>query len=75
MIPPASEDDKDSDNSDNDGKGGKYEEKNQIIDGSTYYGDHYDAAYDEAIEDLMNNEDISDEDKEIIKDYFETIRK
>lgn len=74
-IPPLSEEKDPSNNPDNDGEGGKYEEKNQIIDGSTYYGDHYDAAYDEAIEDLMNNEDISDEDKEIIKDYFETIRK
>lgn len=58
-----------------DGSGGRYEAEGQIIDGNTFYGDHYDAAYDQAIEELLSNENISEEDKEIIKDYFDTIRK
>ena len=58
-----------------DGTGGRYEGNSQIIDGNQYYGDHYEAALEEAKQDLMSNENISEEDKQIIMDYFETIKK
>lgn len=70
MLPP-----EDEDSDDQDGSGGRYEGNGQIIDGGQYYGDHYEAALEEAKQDLMNNENISEEDKQIIMDYFETIKK
>ena len=74
MLPP--EDEEGNDPGDpGDGTGGRYEGNGQIIDGGQYYGDHYEAALEEAKQDLMNNENISEEDKQIIMDYFETIKK
>ncbi len=45
----------------------------QVIDGSTYYGDVYDNAYEDAMSYLNSNEDLPDYLKKIIKDYFDTI--
>lgn len=73
MLPPEDEDSNGPGNSD--GSGGRYEGNSQIIDGNQYYGDHYEAALEEAKQDLMSNENISEEDKQIIMDYFETIKK
>lgn len=74
MLPP--EDEEGNDPGDpGDGTGGRYEGNSQIIDGNQYYGDHYEAALEEAKQDLMSNENISEEDKQIIMDYFETIKK
>ena len=70
MLPPEGEEGNDPGNSD-----GRYEGNSQIIDGNQYYGDHYEAALEEAKQDLMSNENISEEDKQIIMDYFETIKK
>lgn len=74
MLPPEDED-SNGPGDDQDGSGGRYEGNGQIIDGGQYYGDHYEAALEEAKQDLMNNENISEEDKQIIMDYFETIKK
>lgn len=74
MLPPEGED-SNGPGGDQDGSGGRYEGNGQIIDGGQYYGDHYEAALEEAKQDLMNNENISEEDKQIIMDYFETIKK
>ena len=74
MLPPEDED-SNGPGGDQDGSGGRYEGNGQIIDGGQYYGDHYEAALEEAKQDLMNNENISEEDKQIIMDYFETIKK
>lgn len=59
------------------GEGGKYAENNQVIDGSTYYGDTtFDNAYTDAMEGMQNGEDGDDGDlKKIIGDYYETIEK
>lgn len=74
MLPPEDEEGNDP-GGPGDGTGGRYEGNGQIIDGGQYYGDHYEAALEEAKQDLMNNENISEEDKQIIMDYFETIKK
>ncbi len=56
--------------------GGAYEDKNQIIDGETYYGDsNFDNAYDDAMDDLSGDNDMSDDLKGIIQDYYDTIAK
>lgn len=53
---------------------GQYEPANQVIDGETYYGGStYDNAYEQMMEELAQSEDIPDELKDIIVDYFETI--
>lgn len=62
------------DPSDNPQGGGQYEPANQVIDGETFYGGAtYDNAYEQMMEELAQSEDIPDELKDIIVDYFETI--
>ena len=56
--------------------GGKYEEVNQVFDGNTYYGGEvFDTAHEEMTEEVTQNQDISKEEKDIIGDYFDTIKK
>ena len=57
--------------------GGKYEDYNQVIDGSTYYGDTtFDNAYNDAMEQMQGEGDnTSEEMKKIISDYYENIEK
>lgn len=51
--------------------GGRYEEKNQIINGSTYYRDvDY---YEAVIKKLTSGEEISQEEREFIEKYFGSI--
>lgn len=53
------------------GAGGKYEERNQIIDGEHYYRDELEAGYYErAMEMLRNGQDIPPELRAIIEAYF-----
>lgn len=60
----------------NKGAGGKYEEHNQVYDGETYYGGQvYQNAYDEALERMNEDEDLSEEEKELINEYYKTIAK
>ena len=59
-----------------DGAGGKYEENNQVIDGRTYYGDTtFDNAYSDAMDNLQQDSNMSDDLKDIIGDYYSTIEK
>ncbi|MBQ9728262.1 MAG: hypothetical protein IJV85_01560 [Clostridia bacterium] len=52
----------------------EWQANNQVIDGKTYYGGPtYDNAYEQAMEELQQNEEIPDELKEIIENYFTTI--
>lgn len=53
----------------------KYNDKNQIIDGQTYYGDEYDGALEDAMDDMGKSEEIPDDVKDAIKDYFDNIKK
>ena len=54
--------------------GGRYEENNQVIDGSTYYGDEYEGAYDDAMQEVTQDGEIPDDLSGIIGDYFDTIK-
>ena len=56
--------------------GGQYEEVNQVIDGETYYGNKtFDNAYEEAMEAIQNSDSLTEEQKKIISDYYDTIEK
>lgn len=58
------------------GSGGRYEESNQVDDGKTYYGDEKFAnAYDDAMDSIQNDDEMSEDMKEIIKKYYDTIKK
>ncbi len=51
-----------------------YEPHNQVIDGETYYGDAvFDNAYEDVMDELSKNKDISDFEKEMIVSYFRSI--
>lgn len=54
------------------GPGGKYEEINQVYDGNTFYGDVYDEAYEEGMDDLSGG-DYSDSEKDMASGYLDGI--
>jgi hypothetical protein len=54
--------------------GGRYEPQNQIRDGETYYGDEYEDAFNEAMEEVSQDGDLEDGQKDIIGDYFDAIQ-
>lgn len=55
------------------GAGGQYEEKNQILDGETYYRDQYEKYYEEAVKKLQNGGELTPEERAIIESYFGSI--
>lgn len=55
------------------GAGGKWEENNQFLDGSTYYGDHKDEYYELAQQIFEENGEIPPEMLEFFKNYFSGI--
>lgn len=58
------------------GAGGVYEDHNQVFDGETYYGGQvYKNAYEEAIERMAKEQGWTEEEKELIYEYFKTIAK
>ena len=58
------------------GGGDLDESASMVIDGKTNYGGStYDNAYDQAMEDLGGNDDISEDGKGVITDYLDTIAK
>lgn len=57
-------------------EGGKDNDADQVYDGKTFYGDEtYQDALNEAIESSSSNSNLSDDEREIISDYFEAIAK
>lgn len=58
----------------NDQHGGQYVPSNQIIDNKTYFGHEYDAAYEKALEELDQDEEISEDQKDMTGAYFDTIK-
>ncbi len=55
--------------------GGANDESNQIIDGETYYGGStFDNYYDQAMGELSQNGDMPENLKEIIENYYDTIK-
>ncbi len=53
-----------------DGGGGRYQEGNNIIDGSEYYRDHLEDYKPFVEEYLANNPDLTEEEREFIEKYF-----
>lgn len=62
-------------NDDNWGDGAKGSPANQVINGETYYGDIFNQSYQEAVERIKNDTNLTDAQKKAITDYFESIRK
>lgn len=62
-------------NDDSWGDGAKGSPANQVINGETYYGDIFNQSYQEAVERIKNNTNLTDAQKKAITDYFESIRK
>lgn len=62
-------------NDDSWGDGAKGSPANQVINGETYYGDIFNQSYQEAVERVKNNPNLTDAQKKAISDYFESIRK
>ncbi|MCX4313553.1 MAG: hypothetical protein OSJ83_06835 [Clostridia bacterium] len=52
------------------GAGFKYDEKNQILDGETYYGDEIENYRRKLEEKLANNEDLTEAERRFIELYF-----
>lgn len=66
----------DKTNNDNSwGDGAKGSPANQVINGETYYGDIFNQSYQEAVERIKNDTNLTDAQKKAITDYFESIRK
>lgn len=60
----------------NDGAGaGSDVASNQVIDGSTYYGDEYGGSLSDAQDSMNSNSNLSGEEKGTIGDYFHNIQK
>lgn len=57
------------------GDGAKGSPANQVINGETYYGDIFNQSYQEAVERIKNDTNLTDAQKKAITDYFESIRK
>lgn len=62
-------------NDDSWGDGAKGSPANQVINGETYYGDIFNQSYQEAVERIKNDTNLTDAQKKAITDYFESIRK
>ena len=62
-------------NDDSWGDGAKGSPANQVINGETYYGDIFNQSYQEAIDRIKNNPNLTEAQKKAISDYFESIRK
>lgn len=62
-------------NDNNWGDGAKGSPANQVINGETYYGDIFNQSYQEAVERIKNDTNLTDAQKKAITDYFESIRK
>ena len=48
---------------------------NQVIDGSTYYGDEYSGSLSDAQNSMNSDSNLSGDDKGVIGDYFHNIQK
>lgn len=60
----------------NDGAGaGSDVVSNQVIDGSTYYGDEYGGSLSDAQDSMNSNSNLSGEEKDTVGDYFHNIQK
>ena len=56
------------------GAGGEFKPTNQVIDGETFYGHEYDAAFEDVMNVISQNAEMPDKLKQLISNYFETIK-
>ena len=56
------------------GAGGRYEPSNKIIDGETPYQDRWDEFYEAAMQELLDNNRITDEQRAVYEAYFESLK-
>lgn len=57
------------------GGGGNSVDNQQIVDGETYYGDRYNDAYNDALDRFGSDEQLPEDLKEWIADYYNSIEK
>lgn len=79
-MPPSEDQQTQTPDPDDDMSNGRYssgatDERNQILDGETYYGDVYGDAKDTAMDNISQNDDMSDDTKDFIEDYYDAIKK
>lgn len=55
------------------GGGGEGDPENQIVDGNTFYGDEYGDSYQDAVDRMNGDSNLSDEDKGLIGGYYDGI--
>ncbi len=64
-----------NDGSDDGAGGGSESASNQVVDGSTYYGDEYDSSLSDAQDAMNSGNNLSGNEKGMIGDYFHNIQK
>lgn len=55
--------------------GGRNQDSNQVVDGQTYYGDRWSDSHREELDRVGSNEGFTDEEKDLVSDYFGSIEK
>lgn len=61
---------------DGENAGGEYVSNNQVIDGETTFDDAiYENAYEDALNDMNESGDYSDEEKDVVGGYFDSVKK
>lgn len=66
-------DDQEGDGGASDGAGGRWEDKNFIIDGKTYYGDELETYYEMAMDIIASGGELPEELKAFIEKYYDSI--
>lgn len=66
-------DDQEGDGGASDGAGGRWEDKNFIIDGKTYYGDELETYYEMAMDIFASGGELPEELKAFIEKYYDSI--
>ena len=64
----------DQQDEDSDGQSTIYNPANQIIDGETAYQHEFDGYYEQMMEEMMNNPDLTPKQRKMLEKYFETLK-
>ena len=55
--------------------GGAYTDNDKYLNNNAYYEDFYDQEYNQAVDELSNNDEVDDDTKDFVGDYYHTIGK
>lgn len=55
--------------------GGSYTDNDKYLNNNAYYEDFYDQEYNQAVDELSNNDEVDDDTKDFVGDYYHTIGK